>query len=72
MDRVLRKLTGDVEHEANEAVVGSEREENLVDEDDVLEVVNDTLPVEEVHCAAQKVPIQTLCEPQAPGAAWDV
>ena len=62
-------LTSDVEHKADKAVVGSKREEDLVDEDNVLEVVNDALSVQEVHCRTQEIPVQALRKPQAPGAA---
>lgn len=39
----------DVEHEADEAVVGCKWEENFVNKDYVFEVVDDAFPVEEVH-----------------------
>ncbi len=39
----------DVEHEADEAVVGCKREEDFVYQDDVFEVVDDAFAVEEVH-----------------------
>jgi hypothetical protein len=52
----------DIKHETDEAVVGSKGQENLVDQDDVLEVVDDTLAVEEVHGGAQEVPVERLCE----------
>lgn len=54
-----------VEHESNESVVSRQREKNLVDQQDVLEVVDDTFTVEIIHCGAQKIPVQGLCEPQA-------
>jgi hypothetical protein len=52
----------DVEHETDEAVVGSKGQENLVDQDNVLEVVDDTLAVEEVHGGAKEIPVERLGE----------
>ena len=52
--------TDDVEHEADEAVVGGEWGEHAVDEDDVLEVIDDALAVEEVHGTGQPVPVEAL------------
>lgn len=37
--------TEDVEHEADKSVMGRERHQNLVNQDDVFEVVDDALPV---------------------------
>ena len=52
----------DIEHETDEAVVGSKGQENLVDQDDVLEVVDYTLAVEEVHCGTEEIPVESLCK----------
>ena len=49
--------THDVEHEADEAVVSGEREEDFVDQDDALEVVDDAFAVEEVHGGCEEVPV---------------
>jgi hypothetical protein len=38
------------------------RQQNLVHQNDVLEVVYDTLPVQKVHGGGEKVPIQRLSE----------
>lgn len=53
-------------------MVGSEREQDAVDEQNVLEVVDDTLAVEKVHGRAQEVPVQRLGEAQAAGFAGHV
>lgn len=59
--RVRRvQLTKDVEDEADEAVVGGEREQHLVDENDMLEVVDDALAVKKVHGAGEPIPVETL------------
>lgn len=54
------RLTKDVEDEADEAMMGGEGQQHLVDEDDVLEVVDDALAVEKVHCAGEPVPVEAL------------
>ncbi len=56
--RVL--LTKDIEKKADEAVMRSQRQEDLVDEDDVLEVVDNALAIEEVHGRGEPVPVQAL------------
>ena len=50
----------DVEHEADEAVVGGQRQEDAINEHDVLEVVDDGLAVEEVHGGDEPVPVEAL------------
>lgn len=65
-------LTKDIENEADEAVVSRQRQQHLVDEDNVLEVVNDSLAVEEVHCRRKPVPVETLSGAQRAGATGDV
>lgn len=54
--------THDVKHEADEAMMGCKGEEHPVDEDDVLEIVDDTLSIEKVHCRAQEIPVERLGE----------
>lgn len=61
-----------VEHEADEAVVGRKRQEDLVNEDNVLEVVDDAFAVEKVHGGAEEVPVQSLCKTQLASPAGDV
>jgi hypothetical protein len=39
-------------------VVGGQGQQDLVDEQNVLEVVDDALAVEEVHCGAEEVPVE--------------
>lgn len=53
-------------------MVGSQGKQQTVDHQDVLEVVYDTLAVEEVHGGAEEVPIQRLGEAQAAGLAGHV
>lgn len=64
--------TDHIKHKADEAVMRRKREQDLVDEDDMLEVVYDTFPVEIVHCRPQKVPIQSFSEPKTPSSTRDV
>jgi len=47
-------------------VVSRKRQENLVDKNNVLEVVDHTLAVEEVHGRSEEVPVESLGESQAP------
>ena len=56
-------LTKYVQDEADEAVVGGERKQDSVDEDNVFEVVEDAFAVQEVHGDSQEVPVQGFCEP---------
>lgn len=62
----------DIENEADEAVVVGKRQQDLVDEHNVLEVVDDALAVEEVHCRGQPVPVEALGGLEGTGAAGDV
>lgn len=48
-------------------MVGSQREQDAVDQQNVLEVIDDALAIEEVHGGAEKVPVQRLGEAQAAG-----
>jgi len=64
--------THDIEHEADESVVRGKGQENLVNQDNVLEVINDTLAVQKVHGGAQKVPIERLGQAQFTGPAGDI
>jgi len=52
----------DIEHETDEAMVGSKWQEDLIDQDDVLEVVDDALAVEEVHGGTEEIPVESLGE----------
>lgn len=45
----MGRRTDDVEHKANEAMVGGQRQQYFVHEYDMFEVVYDALSVEEVH-----------------------
>lgn len=54
------ELTKDVEQEADEAVVRCQRQQDLVNQNNVLEVVDDRLAVEEVHGGREPIPVQTL------------
>lgn len=47
-------------------MVSRKRQENFVDKHDVFEVVDHALAVEEVHGRSEEVPVERLCEPQAP------
>lgn len=61
-----RKIhTHDVKHERDKAVVCRKRKEHFVHQDDVLEVVDHTLAVKEVHGRSKEVPIEGLGEAQA-------
>jgi hypothetical protein len=62
----------DVEHKGDEAVVGGQRKQDTVDQQDVLEVIDDAFAVQKVHGGAEKVPVQRLGEAQATGPARHV
>lgn len=59
------KRTSDVQDERDKAVVCCEWLEDLINQHNVLEVVNYTLPIEEVHSRRKPVPIQALGEAQS-------
>lgn len=60
--------TNNIKGEADEAMVGSQRKEDPIDHDNVLEVVDDAFAVEEVHGYRQPVPVQALGGLDVPGA----
>ena len=47
----------DIEHETDEAMVGSKRQEDSIDQNNMLEVVNDALAVEKIHGGSKEVPV---------------
>lgn len=61
----------DIEDKADEAMVGSQRKQDLVDQHDMLEVVDDTLAVQEVHGRGEPVPVQGLGSLDIPCATRD-
>lgn len=48
-----------------------QRKQHLVDEDDVLEIVDNSLSVKEVHGRGQPIPVQALGRSQLPCLAGD-
>lgn len=63
------EYTNNVEHERDEPVVGSQGKQNSVHKQNVLEVIDDTLAIQEVHGRPQEVPVQRLGEAQAASLA---
>jgi hypothetical protein len=51
-----------VENEADEAMVGRKGQEDAINQNDMLEVVDNTLAVQEVHGGSEEVPIQGFRE----------
>lgn len=68
----MARHTEYVQHEADEAVVRRKRQENAVNQQDVLEVVYHALAVQIVHGCAEEVPVERFCEAQTPRPAWHV
>lgn len=64
--------TKHVEDEADEAMVRSKRQENLVHDENMLKVVDDALAVEKVHCGDEPVPVEALGGAEGAGARGDV
>jgi hypothetical protein len=64
-------LTNSVEHEADKAMVRCKGQKHLIYKHNMLEVVYDTFPIQEVHGCSQPVPIQRLCESQSSFSAWN-
>lgn len=50
-------LTNDVQHEADEPVMCREWKQYSINEYNVLEVINNTLAVQEIHRRAKEVPV---------------
>lgn len=57
-------LTHDVESETDKSVVGRERQQNFIHEQNVLEIIDDALSVQEIHGRCEEVPVQGLGEAQ--------
>ncbi len=51
-------LTNDIKHEADKAVVGCERKQDFIHENNMLKVIYYTLSVEKVHSSPKKIPIE--------------
>jgi hypothetical protein len=64
--------TKDIEKKADETMMGGQRQQHLVHQDDMLEVVNDTFTVQKVHGSRQPVPIQALCRLKVPSSTGNV
>jgi len=50
--------TNDVQHEADKSVMSGEWQKDNIDEHNVLEVVDNTFSVKEIHRGSQEVPIE--------------
>lgn len=66
------QLTNNVKRKGYKPVMGSQRKQQTVNHQDVLEVIYDALAVQKVHGGAEKVPVQGFGEAQAAGLARDV
>lgn len=53
-----------IEHEADEAVVGRQGQQHLVHQQNMLKVVDDAFPIQEIHRGRQEVPVQRLGKPK--------
>ena len=62
-------FTYDIEHEADEPVMSRKGQQNFVYQKDMLKVVNDALPIEEIHRCRQEVPVQRFRELDIPRPA---
>jgi hypothetical protein len=71
-DALEVRLTDNVQHERNEPVVGGQREQDTVNEQNVLEVVDDAFAVEKVHGSAEEVPVERFGEAQTAGLAGHI
>lgn len=65
-------LTYKVEHKADKPMMCCKREQDPVNQEDVLEVIEHTLSIQEVHCCHEEVPVERLCELEVSGLAGDV
>lgn len=63
-------LTNHIQRETDEPMMRRKRKEESIHQHNMLEIVDDALPVQEVHDGSQKVPIQRLCEPQLLVSRW--
>lgn len=53
-------------------MVSGQRQQDLVNQNNVFEVVNDSLAVEKVHGSCQPVPVETLSRSKGASTAGDV
>jgi hypothetical protein len=53
-------------------MMGRKGKEDFVDKHNMLEIVDQALAVQEIHGDTEEIPVQRLCEAQAPGLAGDV
>jgi hypothetical protein len=65
-------LTDDVEHETDEPVVRCQWKQQHIHQENVLEVVNDALSVQEIHCCGQKIPVETFGELKILLSRWNI
>lgn len=72
MEQSIAELTRNIEHEADEPMMRRKRQQDLVNEDDMFEVVDDAFTVEKIHSNGEKVPVQALGEAKASRPTWDV
>lgn len=53
-------------------MVGCEGQQDAIDKQYVLEVVDNALAIQKVHCCPQEIPVQRLGEAEAAGAAGHI
>lgn len=54
-----------IEHKADKPMVSCKRKKHFVHQHNMLEIIDDTLAIEEVHCRSQPIPVQCLGELQS-------
>lgn len=52
-------------------MVRRQRQENLVNQDNMLEVVYHSLSIQKVHGRSEPIPVEALCRSQLSRLAWD-
>lgn len=65
-------LTENIHDETDEAMVRCKGQQNLVDEENMFEVIEDTLSVQVIHGDGKKVPVQGSCQGKILLLGWDL
>jgi hypothetical protein len=72
LDYATKQLTKYVEHKAYKSMVSRKRQEDLIYQDNMLEIVYHAFTIQKIHGGTQEVPIQGFCKSQASSFTRDI
>ena len=64
--------THDIEHKADKPVMRRKREKHSIHQQNMLEIVDDALSIQIIHCRSQEIPIERFCKSQVLRFAGDI